>query len=263
MTHTISYFSRVLIAGMLVYGLSSQSAHALCEPEKDPSVISAQAAYDKATAEHVQERQRMHDVYSSSQLKPTAKEKARERQLDSDEHKAAKALEKAYAQVRPCMALSTFDSSGREVPVRPALPGSGNESQGADELLTYPGMTSTHLTQHQFGKGVAIQVHYSERADIRTFSATLNGQDVSEHFSPGWIKKQGPDVMDKRPMIDGVDGVIGLPLQPGDNILVLKIAELDAPGLWHAPYWDEDVFQITVKPGMASGKAMALPPQRQ
>jgi len=108
-----------VVVGIIFYGVNSV-AWALCEPEKDPSVISAQAAYDKANAEHVQERQRMHDVYSSSQLKPTAKEKARERQLDSDEHKAAKALEKAYAQVRPCMALSTFDSSGREVPVRPA-----------------------------------------------------------------------------------------------------------------------------------------------
>lgn len=248
---------------MILCGLSPQSAHALCEPEKDPSVISAQAAYDKANAEHVQERQRMHDVYSSSQLKPTAKEKARERQLDSDELKAAKALEKAYAQIRPCMAMSVLDSSGHEVPVRPALSGSGNESQGADELLTYPGMTGTRLTHYQFGKGVAIQVHYSERADIRTFSATLNWQDVSEHFAAGWIQKQRPDSMNKRPMIEGVDGVIGLPLQPGDNVLVLKIAELDAPGLWHAPYWDEDVFQITVKPGMAPGRAMALPPQRQ
>lgn len=260
MTHTISYLCRVLMAGMVMYGLSIPSAHALCEPEQDPTVIAAQAAYDKASAEHAQERQRRHDIYANTQLRPTAEEKARDRQLQRAGLKTAKALEKAYAQVRPCMALSTFDSPGREVPVRPALPGSGNESQGADELLTYPGMTDTHLVSYQFGKGVAIRVHYSERVDIRTFSATLNGRDVSERFAAGKMKKLRPDSMDKRPMIDGVDGVIGLPLKPGDNVLVLKIAELDDPALGHAPYWDEDVFHITLKPGGAPGFAVAIPP---
>lgn len=256
-------FYGLVVSTVMLYCFTTGVAHALCEPEKDPAVIAAQAAYDKASAEHAQERQHMHDTYNNTQLRPTAKEKARERQLSSAGHKTAKALEKAYAQIRPCMATSTFDSPGREVPVRPAIYGSGNESQGADELLTYPGMTDTRLVSHQFGKGVAIRVHYSERTDIRTFSATLNGQDVSERFAAGQMKKLRPDSMDKRPMIDGVDGVIGLPLKPGDNVLVFKVAELDDPALGHAPYWDEDVFHITVKSGGASGRAVAVPPQRQ
>lgn len=256
MTHTIMY--RAVIAGVLMYGLSVQSALALCEPEQDPAVMAAQAAYDKATAEHDRERQRMHDVYHNTQLLPTAEEKARDRQLSRDESKTAKALEKAYVEIRPCMAMSVFDAPGHAVPVRPALPGTGNESQGADELLTYPGMASMNLTRYQFGKGVAIQVHYSERADLRTFSARLNGQDVSERFAAGQVQKR-PEMMSERPMIDGVDGVIGLPLQPGDNVLVLKIAEQDDPMLGHAPYWDEDVFHIEIKSGGAAGRAVHLP----
>ncbi len=69
-------------------------ARCLGKPETDHAVIAAKAWYEKATAEHDRERQRMHDVYHNTQLLPTAEEKARDRQLSRDESKTAKALEK-------------------------------------------------------------------------------------------------------------------------------------------------------------------------
>lgn len=232
---------RMLIVGV-IYGISLP-VFALCELEKDTVLTAATAAREAKHAAHQQEKKRLQEKYRNARVGPTQQEREKERRLALAASMADKALHEARVHARPCFALG-FREGAHNTAATPPYRGTGKETQGADDLLTYPGMSGPQWGYELFGRSTHLRIRYSERADLRTFRATLNGEDVSERFTAGRMKKLKPDWLEQELILDGTEQV-SLPFKQGKNVLLLKIAEQEDATLGHAPYWDEDVFHIT------------------
>jgi len=112
--------------------------------------------------------------------------------------------------------------------------GTGNETDGANHLLTYPDLLSENVVYYLGGKRKFV-VEYGDKIDASTFQAVLNGADISKRFRP----------------YPGTKQQVFLKLEKGDNVLRLKVADHGNASTNRAPYWDTDDFNISLNPPQA------------
>jgi hypothetical protein len=107
--------------------------------------------------------------------------------------------------------------------------GSDSNSEGeANQMLTYPKIETAELDYDMGGKR-AFHIQFGDNINPATFSAMLNGEDITIHFSPRPGKKDS----------------VGLNLKKGENILRLKVAgQGDSSTVYDVPEWDVDDFII-------------------
>lgn len=120
-------------------------------------------------------------------------------------------------------------------------PGNGNEPQGAEALLVYPDITSDTLVYH-LGQPRHFRIRYAGNIDPATFSAELNGRDVSKRFRP----------------VPGSEQNVFLRLKRGENQLFLQIAGEDTEV--GTAYADLDVFNLELKGPHTRGGLRDAPP---
>lgn len=122
--------------------------------------------------------------------------------------------------------------------------GNGGEPSGADEFIVYPGMSSD-IIEYRLGQKRHFYIRYNENIDPETFSADLNGKDISRKFHP----------------VPGSEEDVFLHLKPGENELNIQIAghyfsesgETTSAG-------DLDVFTIKLNPPLLKANMLTTPP---
>ena len=123
-----------------------------------------------------------------------------------------------------------------------SFPGTGRESPDTNLLISYPALTEEYI-EYRLGGPRHFVVDFAPEIDPSSFSATLNGRDISARFKA-------------RP---GTRRNIYLHLKPGENMLDLHVASVkdDKTG---AVRWDDDQFVVELRNGMGVGAVMTEPP---
>lgn len=122
--------------------------------------------------------------------------------------------------------------------------GNGGESDVANELIVYPGISSEVIDYH-LGQKRHFNIRYSENINPETFSAELNGKSISNKFHP----------------VPGTEEDIFLHLKPGENMLSIQVAGaiLAADGTASSS-GDLDTFTINLKSPVTKAQMLTTPP---
>ena len=124
-----------------------------------------------------------------------------------------------------------------------SFPGTGNEVGTADELLVYPGIDSSELT-YNLGKKRTFTIRYGDNIDSQTFSAKINGVDITKKFHP----------------IANTEENVFLRLKKGNNDLIISVSDFGDPNVEREPQTDEDNFTIQLDGTVNNAKSMSSPP---
>ncbi len=111
--------------------------------------------------------------------------------------------------------------------------GSNSEADTAEYLLSYPALNSNQITHEALIPLTDFQVHYNDDFDPAQFTATLNGEDITDMFHPF------PGGFDA---IDFESGRFRF----GLNTLVLTTSATVPNSINNEILTDEDIFLIEV-----------------
>lgn len=120
--------------------------------------------------------------------------------------------------------------------------GTGRESPDTNRLLSYPELTDEHV-EHRLGGPRHFVVDFAPDIDPSSFSATLNGRDISARFKARPGKRRN----------------VYLHLKPGENALELHVASVtdDKTG---SVRWDDDQFVVELRNGVGVGAVVTEAP---
>ena len=135
-----------------------------------------------------------------------------------------------YSKINILVLFSLFATLSSFAVAEPNFQGSGNEAGNVNSYITYPELSSSDL-EYRLGKKRIFRVSYGSGIDISSFSAVLNGKDISRRFHPE----------------AGDAEHVYLPLRKGINTLRFKISDKGDERNGVVPNWDVDEFSISLK----------------
>lgn len=123
-------------------------------------------------------------------------------------------------------------------------PGNGNEPGDANNLIVYPDL-ATNVIKYNLGQKRHFYIRYSETIEPATFSADLNGKDISKKFHP----------------VPGSEEDVFLHLKPGENELSIQVVGYNSSGPGaKSSYADLDTFIVKLNPPLTKANMLTTPP---